>query len=128
MSIGGFLDSVTRTGPETSLTTSALLDIIKSERRRDTIHLLATINDPISLRDLSELLAEHEHGDYSSNQRKAAYTALYQTHLPKLATNDIIEFNSNRAIITPGPELPAVADILVTINHATADESGGDHA
>lgn len=128
MSISGFLDSVTGTPPQTGLTSSTLFDILRNDRRRATITLLAAHNDPMRVRDLSEALAEYECGDYDAAERKAAYTALYQTHLPKLDDATILEYNKDRGMITPGPELQSVADLIMHIEQATADPTGGDHA
>lgn len=124
MSIGGLLDSVTSTPTQTELTASTLLELLRNDRRRATITLMAAHNDPIDLRDLTEALADYEHGDYTTNQRKAAYTALYQTHLPKLDTTRVVEYNSDRQIIAPGPELQPVADIIAHIQQVTAEPDG----
>lgn len=126
MSISGLLDTVTGTPAQTNLTASTLLELLQNDRRRATITLMAAHNDPIDLRDLTDALAEHEHGDYTTNQRKAAYTALYQTHLPKLDKAGVVEYNSDRQIVSPGPELQSVADIITHIKQVTAE--GGEKA
>lgn len=125
MSIGGLLNGIT--GPQlptTTLTLDELGDILVNDRRRATVKLLAARNTT-TLRDLSEALAAHEHGDYTTNQRKAVYTSLLQTHLPKLDTMGVIDYDDNRNIAYPTDELDTVAELLAHINQAT---NGGDTA
>ncbi len=78
MSISSLLQRNTNDQPTTTVTTDDLLDVIRSSRRRIIIHELDPTDEATRVSDLAETLAEREHGrDYSSNQRKAAYTSIY---------------------------------------------------
>lgn len=61
----------------------------------------------MSVSDLSRRLAawenDREEGMVSTQERKRVYTALRQTHLPKLQSLGVIEYDADRGTVRPTP-------------------------
>lgn len=76
-------------------------DILRNERRRRAIKHLQTKLEPVSLRELSERIAEMESGESPAPRklRESVYNSLHQTHLPKLDDHDIVEYDQDRKTI-----------------------------
>ena len=77
---------------------------LSNRRRRNVIKYLK-LNDPESrVRDIAEQLAAWENdveiSEVSYKQRKRVYTALHQSHLPKLAASGFIDYEPNRGIVS----------------------------
>lgn len=57
------------------------------------------------MRDIAEEIAAWENDipvdQLRSSQRQRVYISLYQSHLPKLADYDVIEYNQARGIVRP---------------------------
>lgn len=73
------------------------LDLLKNERRRLTIHLVAEAEREgidVTLSDIAEALAmaeqDCERHELGSQERKRCYVALYQTHVPRLCEHGVI--------------------------------------
>jgi DNA-binding transcriptional ArsR family regulator len=87
-----------------------LFSMLRNERRREVIHYLSDHEGPVDLRDLSEHIAALENGceptEVTYKQRKRVQTALYQMHLPKLADQDIVEYDrrAGRVELASGAE------------------------
>lgn len=85
--------------------------LLSNRRRRNVIHSL--LDDRAStIGELASLLAAWENGcspeEVTSKQRKRVYTALRQTHLPKLADAGVLAYDEDRGSV----ELtPAGADL-----------------
>ena len=79
-------------------------DVLSNERRQLTLEILASHEDSLTIRELSELVAELETGEQPPprNKRQSAYVSLQQTHLPKLDKLGIIDYDttSKRASLT----------------------------
>ncbi|MFW6385073.1 MAG: DUF7344 domain-containing protein [Halodesulfurarchaeum sp.] len=73
---------------------------LSNYRRRFVLRYLKRTTGPVSLRTLSEELAawenEVDRSMTTAVQRKRAYVALRQTHLPKLAELGIITYDASR--------------------------------
>ena len=80
--------------------------ILKSTRRRMTIEYLTNEEPPVSLRGLTETLAAKENDTskekLSLQERRQAYTGLYQVHLPKMDDVGVIEFDKELGLIDRG--------------------------
>jgi len=76
-------------GNTNSIEPQEVHDILRNDRRRNVIKQLQSQLEPLSLRVLSERIAEIETGDSPppSNVRASVYNSLHQTHLPKLDDN-----------------------------------------
>lgn len=77
--------------------------LLSSRRRRNVLHAL-TQGGESTVSELSRQLAGWETGKppeaVSSKERKRTYTALRQTHLPKLTKHGVIEYDANRGTVS----------------------------
>lgn len=87
----------------TELSTEAVFETLSSRRRRYTLHYLKQRDAPVTIRDLSEQVAAWENGtdrsDVSAKDRKRVYTALHQTHLPKMHKLGVVVYDRDRGTI-----------------------------
>lgn len=79
--------------------------VLSNRRRRFTLDCLAASGESVDLRTLSTRVAarenETEPADVNAQQRKRTYTALRQTHLPKMDDLDVVHFDAARGVIEP---------------------------
>ncbi|EMA65752.1 hypothetical protein C461_13666 [Halorubrum aidingense JCM 13560] len=77
---------------------------LSNRRRRNVITYLKEHGDGARVRDIAEQLAAWENdleiNEVTYKQRKRVYTALHQSHLPKLAESGFIEYEPNRGIVS----------------------------
>nr|WP_192813802.1 MULTISPECIES: hypothetical protein [Halorubrum] len=77
---------------------------LSNRRRRNVITYLKRNGDGARVRDIAEQLAawENDRGinEVTYKQRKRVYTALHQSHLPKLAASGFIEYESDRGTVS----------------------------
>ena len=73
-------------------------DVLRNKRRRRTIEHLRSGSGTVSLRDLSEAIAEAETGESPPprNIRESVYNSLHQTHLPKLDSLGVVSYDHDR--------------------------------
>lgn len=87
-----------------SISVEAVFTILGSSRRRYALHYLRRVDGPVTIRDLSEQLAAWETGKERTavrpKERKRLYTALHQTHLPRMDRLGVVEYDQNRGIVT----------------------------
>jgi DNA-binding transcriptional ArsR family regulator len=86
------------------LSTDDIFKTLSNRRRRYVLHYLRQSNDNVPMRVLSEQLAAWENGIEPSQvrpkARKRLYTALHQTHLPKMDQFGVVEYDKDRGIIS----------------------------
>lgn len=77
--------------------------ILSSPRRRETVRRLSRVSDSISVRDLSEAIAQAETGVSPAPRqvRETVYVSLHQTHLPTLDEQAIIVYDQNEKRVYP---------------------------
>ena len=77
---------------------------LSNARRRRVIKYLKQNAPEARVRDIAEQLAAWENdleiNEVTYKQRKRVYTALHQSHLPKLAENGFIEYEPDRGIVS----------------------------
>lgn len=73
-------------------------DVLRNDRRRLVIEALREGEGTETVGDLAEIVAAREFGDDPprKNKRQSVYVSLHQTHLPKLDTLDIVEYDADR--------------------------------
>jgi len=75
---------------------------LSNRRRRHTIRYLKQVDAEARVRDIAEQIAawenEVEVPAVTYKQRKRVYTALHQSHLPKLAKSGFIEYEPDRGL------------------------------
>jgi DNA-binding transcriptional ArsR family regulator len=93
-----------------------VFDALKNARRRRLLRYLNEHDSPVALGDLAEHLAAIENDTtpamLDSKQRKRVYVALYQSHLPKLNSMGLVEFNKSRGLIERSPAASQVYQYL----------------
>ncbi|QAU14043.1 hypothetical protein EKH57_15770 [Halorubrum sp. BOL3-1] len=93
----------TNSSDDTELSREAVFEMLSSRRRRYTLHYLFQRGELVTIRELSEQLAAWEnHIDRQAvtpKQRKRVYTALHQTHLPRMDRFGVVEFDRDRGTI-----------------------------
>ncbi|MDB2271250.1 hypothetical protein PM032_09480 [Halorubrum ezzemoulense] len=99
--------------PTTQVSEDELFDVLANQRRRFAVHLLKREEaDRIEIGDMAEQIAAWENGtdmaEITGDERKRVYTALQQSHLPKMDDAGVVEFNKDRGIVEPTPALQNV--------------------
>ena len=100
------LDGPDIEGDSDSLSRDTVFQTLSNSRRRFVIELLyrtAPEGDAVSLREISEQLAATENGieivEVTYKQRKRVHTSLYQSHLPKLHKDGIVEYDKRAGTV-----------------------------
>lgn len=72
-------------------------DVLRNDRRRLALEALRDSDGHASVSDLAEAVAARETGTDQppTNKRQSVYVSLHQTHLPKLNSLEIVEYNSD---------------------------------
>jgi hypothetical protein len=99
--------------PKSEVSEDELFDVLANQRRRFALHLLKREGDEtVTIGEMAEQIAAWENGidmaEITGNERKRVYTALQQSHLPKMDNAGVVEFNKNRGTIEPTPALKDV--------------------
>ena len=85
-----------------------LFEVLSNQRRRFAVYAVAK-EDEMELGTLAERIAAWENEQpvesVSSQERKRVYTALQQSHLPKLAEAGLIDYDDRAGVIRPRPEI-----------------------
>ncbi|SDY10199.1 DUF7344 domain-containing protein [Halobellus clavatus] len=87
--------------PESILSETDIHDILRNDRRRRVIECLQDHRREVMLRDLAEEIAESETGQTPAprNIRDSVYISLHQSHLPKLDSAGVVDYDSDRKTI-----------------------------
>jgi hypothetical protein len=104
-----------------TLSEDEIFTILSNRRRRFVLHALRIRESGTETADigwLAERIAAWENGvgvdELSSTQRKSAYTALQQTHLPKMEDRGLVTFDQNRGTVEATPAVEEL-DIYLEI-------------
>jgi hypothetical protein len=84
---------------------SDIYHLLSNSRRREALTVLWRQPREISLRDLSEAVAEREAETSPAPRplRDSVYNALHQTHLPTLDKFGYVEYDADRKLVRPAP-------------------------
>lgn len=89
-------------------TTQEVFDILSNERRRYALYVLHSDGET-TIGALADRVAAWENDraveDVTAAERKRVYTALQQSHLPKLDRTEFIEFDSDSGRVIPAAPL-----------------------
>lgn len=98
-----------------SLPEDVLFEVLANPRRRHVLRALSA-GETYEIRSLAETVAAAENhttvDDISREDRKSAYTALQQLHLPKLQTAGLIVYDKDRGKVVPTSAIEAVERYL----------------
>ncbi len=91
-----------------SLSRDTVFQTLSNRRRRLSLQYLGeSPEQPVRLRDLAEWIAARENGvsraEVTYKQRKRVYTSLYQSHLPTLYRDGIVEYDRARGTVSLTP-------------------------
>jgi IS1 family transposase len=89
--------------PPTVLAADAVFDAVAHRRRRYLLYALHSRRN-LTLRDLSEKLADWEEnspGGAVETDTGQVYVSLYHTHIPKLESHNVVEYDHNTGVVTP---------------------------
>lgn len=124
MSSGSVMSPSGGIGPEVdrpqSVTEDELFEVLSSRRRRYAIHYLLQSKQGghAEIGDVAEHVAAWENQKsvraITSNERKRAYTALQQTHFPKMDDLGVVKYEKNRGEIELTPAAKEV-DIYLEV-------------
>jgi len=85
------------------LTQDVVFDILSSSRRRYVLFYLRQADEPVELNDLAEHVAAWENElpveELSDQQRKRVYVSLYQTHIPKLDSIGLVDYDQESGLV-----------------------------
>lgn len=99
--------------PDISLST--LAELLSNKRRRRVVEALRD-QEEVRLGDLAERIAELEEGEEPKAQaRKRVYIALHQSHLPKMDTNDVVDYDVDGKVVSRGSEYDGVLWLTDTL-------------
>lgn len=99
-------DELTSPTPESTseLSKEEIFEVLSNHRRRYAVHYLIQSGES-PLGELAEHVAAWEYDkprhEVSSGERKRVYCALQQSHLPKMDTANVVEFDKNRGTVAP---------------------------
>lgn len=86
------------------LTSETAYAVLSDKRRRYAIHYLKQAENPVTVRELAEQVAAWENekplDEITSQERKRVYIALYQSHLPTLDKQGIVDYDSDRGVVS----------------------------
>lgn len=98
------------------LTQDLVFDILSSPRRRYVLYYLRTTGEPVALNDLAEHVAAWENEtdveDLSDQERKRVYVSLYQTHIPKLDSVGIVDYDQQSGLVELTDRVHRIDDYL----------------
>ncbi|MFW6382720.1 MAG: DUF7344 domain-containing protein [Haloferacaceae archaeon] len=101
-----------------SLSLDHVFGILKNRRRRRVLRFLKETEGTVSLSETAEQIAATENdkdvSQITSAERKRVYVGLYQCHLPKMDSMDIVSFNKPRGTIDLGEHADEVFEYLET--------------
>lgn len=98
------------------LTQDLVFDILSSPRRRYVLYYLRKSAGPVELNDLAEQVAAWENqtavDDLSDQERKRVYVSLYQTHIPKLDSVGIVDYDQQSGLVELTDRVHRIDDYL----------------
>lgn len=87
--------------PDASL--DELFGVLREERRRTVLSVLAGRSGPLDVRELARAVAERGHDDPSDEVVEDVHVTLHHVHLPKLAAVSLVDYDRDaRTVNRPG--------------------------
>lgn len=118
--LGAGVGPVASVADEGELSTETIFETLSNQRRRYVLHYLKRLDEPVTVRALSEQVAAWENDcareDVTPKERKRVYTALHQTHLPRMKKSGVVAYDSARSLVelTDGAD---AFDIYLEVTH-----------
>ncbi|VTT88148.1 hypothetical protein DM2_1482 [Halorubrum sp. DM2] len=100
------------------LTADGVFELLSNHRRRMVLYYLRTNGRSVGVQELATQIASMENDvptdELTSQQRKRVYVSLYQTHLPKMADMDIVEYDKDSGTVQLAGRADDIDDYLTT--------------
>lgn len=84
---------------KTELSQDIVYDILSSPRRRYVLYYLRTVEEPVEITELARQVAAWENDttvdEITDQQHKRVYVSLYQTHIPRLESHQIVTYDKD---------------------------------
>lgn len=91
------------------ISSDVVYGLLADKRRRYTIHHMKQVEGPVSVGDLAERVAAWENGktidEITSKERKRVYISLYQSHLPTLDKEGVVDYDEDRRVVSLSPSM-----------------------
>ncbi|WP_254663081.1 hypothetical protein [Haladaptatus sp. W1] len=99
----GGTHTVPEVSAETELSKDKIFHLLQTPRRRHVLRYLKGRDGTVEMRDLAEQVAAWENDTtvqaLTSDERQRVYIPLYQSHLPKLDEEGIIDYDQSRGTV-----------------------------
>jgi DNA-binding transcriptional ArsR family regulator len=100
-----------------------VFEILSSARRRMILYYLRQHDGTATVNELADQIAAWENDvepeELSSQQRKRVYVSLYQTHLPKLASAEIIDYDDDEGTVEIASRASEIDTFLTPATEST---------
>lgn len=105
------------------LTPDGVFELLSNHRRRMVLYYLRTNGGSADVQKLATEIAAMENDvpvdELTSQQRKRVYVSLYQTHLPKMAEMNTIEYDEDGGTVRLADRADDIDDYLTTDDRST---------
>lgn len=102
-----------------SIAFDSVLDLCQNQHRRIVLRTLAEEQRSLTLNDLTKAVLKYNHQTPMTEASEDVLTeirlSLYHTHLPKLASEGLIDYDPERQFVEPTEQLEQVQPTLSTI-------------
>lgn len=116
--------------PNERLDRDDVFHILQCRRRRLVLKYLQEHDGPADMRDITERIAAVENdttvAQLRSQERQRVYIALYQSHLPKMDRDGIINYQQDRGVVERTPMTDQFDPYLINEPALLSDASSGD--
>lgn len=104
-----------------------LYDILSNTRRRECVRtLLARENgEQMDVWALAERVATSvsDDGEPDDNFEQSVYVSLTQTHLSRLDAHEIVEYDADKQVVSPGPRIESLDEFVLDEQEETSNWS-----
>lgn len=101
---------------DSEFTTTMVSDLLANEGRLSLLKIVDEASEPLSLETLAERIAAHETNrpatEVEATHRKRVYVSIYQTHVPRLRSTGLIEYEKQTGTVAAGPQMEPAAQII----------------
>lgn len=105
------------------LTPDGVFELLSNHRRRMVLYYLRQCGGSVGMKELAGQIAAMENdvpvSELTSQQRKRVYVSLYQTHLPKMADMNTIEYDKEEGVVRLTERTDEIDRYLTTTEEST---------
>lgn len=104
---------------EDSISLGSLLELCQHQHRRIILGILIAEHRTLTVNDLTKTILKSNHHtpvtEAAEDELTEIHLSLYHSHLPKLASKGLINYDSERQLVEPTEQLEQVQPTLSTI-------------